>query len=65
MLYIQNYGKNRKFLFITHLHDDKNKQFKKITFYFKLRFRYLKFYEMLNDFNFLKNAIAFKKQKQE
>lgn len=50
-LYVWNYKKNRKFLYITYLHNNKNKQFKDITFYFRLRFTYLKFYKMSNDFN--------------
>jgi len=51
ILHAQNYEKDRKFLFITHLHNDKDKQFKEITFYFRLRFTYLKFYKMSNDSN--------------
>jgi len=55
MSHAQNYEEDRKFLFITHLHDNKYKQFERITFYFKLRFTYLKFYEMSNNFNSQKN----------
>lgn len=55
MSHTQNYKNDHKFLFITHLHDDKDEQFKKITFYFKLRFMYLKLYEMLNSFNSQQN----------
>ena len=51
MSYTQNYKENHKFLFIIHLYDNRNKQFKGITFYFRLRFMYLRFYEMLNIFN--------------
>lgn len=51
MPHAQNYEKDRKFLFITHLHEDREEQFKKIMFYFRLRSMYLKFYEMLDDFN--------------
>ena len=47
----QNYEEDRKFLFITHLHNDRDEQFKGITFYFRLRSTYLKFYEMSNDSN--------------
>lgn len=49
--HVQNFEKDRKFLYITHLHDDRDKQFEGITFYFRLKSTYLKFYEMSNDFN--------------
>lgn len=51
MPHVQNYEENRKFLFITHLYDDRNEQSEGITFYFRLRFTYLKFYDMPNDSN--------------
>lgn len=34
MSYIQNYEENHKYFFISHLHDDKNEQTEKITFFF-------------------------------
>ena len=55
MPHTQNYEEDRKFLFITHLHDDRDEQFEEITFYFRLRFTYLKFYEMSNGFNSQQN----------
>ena len=55
ILHTQNYEEDRKFLFITHLLDNKYEQFEKITFYFKLKFIYLKFYKMSNDFNSQQN----------
>ncbi len=51
MSHVQNYEENHKFLFITHLYDDRNEQFEGITFYFRLRFTYLKFYDMSDDSN--------------
>ena len=48
ILRVQSYKENRKFLFITYLHNDKNEQFKKITFFFRLKFVYLNFYDVLN-----------------
>ena len=62
MLYVQNYEENRKFLFITYLHNDKNKQFEKITFYFKLKFTYLEFYNMSNNFNSQQHLITMTKK---
>lgn len=49
--HVQNYEEDRKFLYITHLHDDRDEQSKGITSYFRLKFTYLKFYEMSNDSN--------------
>ena len=46
MPYTQNYEEDRKFLFITHLHDDRDKQSERITSYFRLRSTYLKFYRI-------------------
>ncbi len=46
MPHTQNYEEDRKFLFITHLHDDKDEQSEGITSYFRLRSTYLKFYGM-------------------
>ncbi len=51
MLYAQNNEEDCKFLFITYLHKNRYKQFEKITFYFRLRSTYLKFYKMLDNFN--------------
>lgn len=51
MSHVQNYEEDRKFLFITHLYDDRNEQSERITSYFRLRFTYLKFYGMPNDSN--------------
>lgn len=42
----QNYEEDRKFLFIIHLHDDRDEQSEGITSYFRLRSTYLKFYGM-------------------
>jgi len=49
MPYIQSYEEDRKFLFITHLHDDRNEQSEGITSFFRLRSVYLKFYGMPRD----------------
>jgi len=49
MSHIQSYEENRKFLFITHLHDDRNEQSERITLFFRLRFVYMKFYDMSCD----------------
>ena len=46
MPHAQNYEENRKFLFITHLHDNRYEQSEGITSYFRLRSTYLKFYGM-------------------
>ncbi len=51
MPHVQNYEEDRKFLFITHLHDDRDEQFEGITSYFRLRSTYLKFYGMPDDSN--------------
>ena len=44
MPHIQNHEQDLKFLFITHLHDDRNEQSEGITSFFRLRSMYLKFY---------------------
>ncbi len=49
--YVQNYEEDRKFLYITHLHDDRDEQSEGITSYFRLRSTYLKFYGMPDDSN--------------
>ena len=49
MSHVRSYEENHKFLFITHLHDDKNEQSEKITSFFRLRFVYMKFYDMSRD----------------
>jgi len=46
MPHIQSYEEDRKFLFITHLHDDRNEQSEGITSFFRLRSVYMKFYGM-------------------
>ena len=46
MPHIQSYEENRKYLFISHLHDDKDEQAEGITFFFQLRSVYLKFLEI-------------------
>jgi len=51
MPHAQNYEEDRKFLFITHLHEDRDEQSEWITSYFRLRSMYLKFYGMSNDSN--------------
>ncbi len=42
----QSYEEDRIFLFITHLHDDRNEQSEGITSFFRLRSVYMKFYGM-------------------
>lgn len=56
--YAQNYEEDRKYLFITHLHDDRYEQSEGITSYFRLRSTYLKFYGMPDDFNPQQNLIT-------
>jgi len=51
MPHAQNYEEDRKFLFITHLHDNRYEQSEGITSYFRLRSTYLKFYGMPDDSN--------------
>ncbi|KAL9127435.1 MAG: hypothetical protein Q9217_003687 [Psora testacea] len=51
MPHAQNYEEDRKFVFITHLHDDRDEQSEGITSYFRLRSTYLKFYGMPDDSN--------------
>lgn len=46
MSHNQSYEENHKFLFITHLHDNRNEQSERITSFFRLRFVYMKFYDM-------------------
>lgn len=46
MSHIQSYLDNRKFLFLTHLHDDRHEQSEGITSFFRLRSVYLNFYGM-------------------
>jgi len=55
MPHTQNYEEDRKFLFITHLHEDRDEQSEGITSYFRLRSMYLKFYGMPDDSNPQKN----------
>ena len=42
--HIQSYEEDRRFLFMVHLRDDRNEQAEGITFFFRLRSVYLKFY---------------------
>ena len=51
MPHTQSYEEDRKFLFITHLHEDRDEQSEGITSYFRLRSIYLKFYGMPDDSN--------------
>jgi len=51
MPHVQNYEEDHKFLFITHLYDDRDEQSEGITSYCRLRSTYLKFYGMPNDSN--------------
>jgi len=51
MPHVQNYEEDRKFLFITHLHDDRDEQSEGITSYFRLKSTYLKFYGLPDDSN--------------
>jgi len=46
MPHIQSYIDDRKFLFLTHLHDDRDEQSEGITSFFRLRSVYLNFYGM-------------------
>ena len=47
----QSYEEDRKFLFINHLHDERNEQSEAITSYFRLRSTYLKFFGIPDDSN--------------
>jgi len=49
--HVQNYKEDRKFLYITHLLDDRDEQSEGITSYFRLRSTYLKFYGIPDDSN--------------
>lgn len=46
MPHIQSYEEDCKYLFISHLHDDRDEQAEGITFFFQLRSVYLKFLEI-------------------
>ena len=46
MPHIQSYKDDRQFLFLTHLHDDRDEQSEGITSFFRLRSVYLNFYGM-------------------
>ncbi|KAL2044423.1 hypothetical protein N7G274_003128 [Stereocaulon virgatum] len=49
--HVQNYEEDRRFLYLTHLHDDRDEQSEGITSYFRLRSTYLKFYGKPDDSN--------------
>ena len=51
MPHAQNYEEDCKFLFITHLHDNRYEQSEGITSYFRVRSMYLKFYGMPEESN--------------
>ena len=49
MFHNQDYEQNCKFLFIIHLHDDRNERIKNVTFFFRMRKLYLSFHDSIND----------------
>lgn len=44
---IKDYKENRKYIFISYLHNNRHKQNEKITYFFRFKFIYLKFFNIL------------------
>jgi len=59
MSHIQSYEEDCKYLFISHLHDDRNEQTERITFFFQLQFMYLKFLEISEPVNTVRTTVKF------
>jgi len=59
MPHIQSYEEDRKYLFISHLHDDRDEQAEGITSFFRLRSVYLKFLGIREPVNTVRTTVNF------